>query len=437
MTIQYTPSTQTLFLIICSGTKNDQDPGSGLYREETSITSWLSPEAKASLMKGRNQALNLIFSESNSDQKLQDHPYNARIKPGKDFGNQESDARYIPAMWLYRGRFFLNLEEDGKIALLSSGHHCLILTGLFGLVTPTEFIQLYECPLEDVPAFSNTWQQDNLLTGVLLDYITRNGIKNWIDLTSQQEYREMVNWNLLRTQPDLHILHAHSKNFVSHEALPDFGVFLKKILINLTDDQFQKISEKQEWKTLALTTQVIPPDGWPMEESRRIDKLIKNGESQQIEYKAGLIGPGFNNLPKIVYNDMKYRVMKGICSFLNTTGGEMLIGVNDSQKIIGVSSELQKLKYSNNPEDEYNQIFEQMVVNYLGKLFLQSIKFEYRTIQKKVIVLIKVVKSNKPAYLRISKAGIPAREYWIRGNCSCRELKGRDITSHMREIGQE
>ena len=77
-----------------------------------------------------------------------------------------------------------------------------------------------------------------------------------------------------------------------------------------------------------------------------------------------------------------------------------------------------------------------MVVNYLGKLFLQSIKF-IQDHSEKVIVLIKVVKSNKPAYLAISKAGIPAREYWIRGNCSCRELKGRDITSHMREIGQE
>ena len=29
MTSQYSPSTQTLFLIICSGTKNDQAPGSG------------------------------------------------------------------------------------------------------------------------------------------------------------------------------------------------------------------------------------------------------------------------------------------------------------------------------------------------------------------------------------------------------------------------
>lgn len=437
MTPQYSPSTQTLFLIICSGTKNDQAPGSGLYREETSITSRISPEAKASLMKGRNQALNLIYSESNSDQRLRDHPYNARIKPGKDFGNQESDARYIPAMWLYRGRFYFNLEESGKKALLSSEHHCLILSGLFGLVTPTEFIQLYECPLEDVPVFSTNWQQDNLLTGVLLDYITRNDIKNCIDLTSQQEYREMINWNLLRTKPDLHILHAHSKNFVSHEALPDLGIFLKKVLIHLTDDQFQTISDKQEWKSLALTTQIIPPDGWPMEESRRIDKLIKNGESQQIEYKAGLIGSGFNDLPKIVNNDMKYRVMKGICSFLNTAGGEMLIGVDDSQKIIGVSSELRTLKYSNNPEDEYNQIFEQMVVNYLGRTFLPQIKLEYRTIQKKVIVLIKVVKSKKPAYIRISKTGKPTKEYWIRGNCSCRELKNADISSHMKEIGQE
>lgn len=91
---------------------------------------------------------------------------------------------------------------------------------------------------------------------------------------------------------------------------------------------------------------------------------------------------------------MKYRVMKGICSFLNTAGGEMLIVVDDIQKIIGIFSELRTLKYSNNPEDEYNQIFEQMVVNYLGRTFLPLIKLEYRTIQKKVIVLIKVTKSK-------------------------------------------
>lgn len=87
--------------------------------------------------------------------------------------------------------------------------------------------------------------------------------------------------------------------------------------------------------------------------------------------------------------------------------------------------------------DTYNQIYEQMVVNYLGRTFLPIIKLEYRTIQKKVIVLIKVVKSKKPAYLRISKTGNPVKEYWIRENCSCRELKGADITSHMKEIGQD
>jgi len=430
MTLQYAPTTKTLFLIICSGTKNDQAPGSGLYREENSIVTWLTPEAKKLLILGRNQALNLIRTESNNDQKLIDHPYNAKIQPGKDFGAKESSARYIPALWLYRGRFYSNLGEDGKKDLLSSGHHCLILSGLFGLVTPTEYIQLYECPLEDVPSFLNNWQQDNLLTNVLLDYITKNEISNIVDLSAQHVYRWMFNWDLLHGNPELHVLHAHSQKFVSHEALPDFGIFLKKNLINLSDEQILDITDKREWKTVALTNQVIPPEGWPMEELGRIELLIREGESRTFEYKESLTGRVFDDLDDrehpIVFNDMKYRVMKAIASFLNTEGGDLLIGVKDDKSIKGIDEDLDRIKSKFDREDYYRLILEDMISEYLGKVFADKITSKIIRLRQKPLLLISVKRSKIPAYLLRNKTGEKSRQYVVRQNNSTRSLNKDD-----------
>ncbi|MBQ8635830.1 putative DNA binding domain-containing protein [bacterium] len=58
----------------------------------------------------------------------------------------------------------------------------------------------------------------------------------------------------------------------------------------------------------------------------RIKKIIKNGEKTEVEFKAAQGG-----MPRSVYET--------VCSFLNTKGGEIVLGVDDNRNIIGIPSD--------------------------------------------------------------------------------------------------
>ena len=73
---------------------------------------------------------------------------------------------------------------EGKEKLLRSQHHVLILSGLYGLVTPTEPIQLYSCPIEEGLKIQEIWKKHNSLTRILVEYIKINKIKRVFDFTS-------------------------------------------------------------------------------------------------------------------------------------------------------------------------------------------------------------------------------------------------------------
>lgn len=57
----------------------------------------------------------------------------------------------------------------------------------------------------------------------------------------------------------------------------------------------------------------------------RIKKLIKSGEKINLELKTAQRG-----LPKSIYET--------VCSFLNTKGGEIILGVDDNRNISGITS---------------------------------------------------------------------------------------------------
>ena len=58
----------------------------------------------------------------------------------------------------------------------------------------------------------------------------------------------------------------------------------------------------------------------------RIKKIIKNGEKTEVEFKAAQGG-----MPRSVYET--------VCSFLNTKGGEIVLGVDDNRNVIGIPSD--------------------------------------------------------------------------------------------------
>ncbi len=410
------------------------------YNESDSIKPKLSASGWAALIQGRQKALSVLNREYYNGTPLKDYRYNRGLIPGPDFGKPmvAGDERYLPAASLYSGRFYLTLGKEGMDALKASPHHMLIVSGLFGLVTPAEPIQLYECPLEDLPAFSDVWLKDNLLTSILLDYIRTNNIRTIVDLTAQQEYRSLINWKLLNLREGLRCLHVHNQDHVADEGLPHLGAFTRTVLIPMTDDQLHAIDTPRMFEANCLSPDILPPEGWPLEESRRVERMIRCGESETVEFKATLIGDAEIDLPhNLGYTNEMYRNMKAINCFMNTNGGDLLIGVNDNNQVIGINRDLERLRDKRNPMDYYLQVLDQMIVEYLGKNLSKYITHEFRSINQKWLLRIRVEPSPQLVPLKIDARGSPTKEYWIRIIVSCRQLRSdreRDEYSRRRRL---
>lgn len=126
---------------------------------------------------------------------------NQHLAGGPDFAGDEK-RRYLPALQRYQGKFYvqgLGGATEAEQALYSSGHHFLIISGLYGMVSPDEPVQLYTCPVDvesvEVQTF---WRRVDTLTRILLDYIQKNSISMIFDCTSRQIYRDMINWDYLK-----------------------------------------------------------------------------------------------------------------------------------------------------------------------------------------------------------------------------------------------
>jgi hypothetical protein len=91
-----------------------------------------------------------------------------------------------------------------------------------------------------------------------------------------------------------------------------------------------------------------------------ISELIKQGESQTLEFKETL---EYDTEKKGKNKDILHSSLKTIAGFLNAAGGTLLIGVHDSGKIEGIERDLSIMKRGNNDR------FEQKIRNCLKDRF--------------------------------------------------------------------
>ena len=82
-----------------------------------------------------------------------------------------------------------------------------------------------------------------------------------------------------------------------------------------------------------------------------IDALIAAGESDKVEFKSSLhhpYGPLYpGQAPKQVQKLLRKSVTKTIAAFLNSGGGTLLIGVEDSGTVLGVEPDFVYLSQEN------------------------------------------------------------------------------------------
>ena len=141
-----------------------------------------------------------------------------------------------------------------------------------------------------------------------------------------------------------------------------------------------------------------------------IPDLIDIGEGQYLEFKSSLT---WDYRRKRINKDLNKAVMKNLVAFMNTTGGALLMGVDDDGQILGLEIEIQTLGKPNVDgfENNFNMAFNKMI----GVEYRQYISLDFSEIEKKTICRVLALPAPEPVFLRQGAH----EEFYIRtGNSS-------------------
>ncbi|MBQ6548230.1 MAG: ATP-binding protein [Candidatus Methanomethylophilaceae archaeon] len=160
------------------------------------------------------------------------------------------------------------------------------------------------------------------------------------------------------------------------------------------------------------------------DEKKEIEKLIEGGESYSLEFKSTIR----TNL-KTGEKDkrMEKAVLKSIVAFMNSDGGDLLVGVADDGEKIGVDVE------SFDNHDKMGLHITNLLSSQIGDEFIPFIKFkmlEYGQREDgtdRVVVRFKCEPTTTPVFLKDGKE----EQFYVRSGPSSVELTGADLIKYI------
>lgn len=165
-------------------------------------------------------------------------------------------------------------------------------------------------------------------------------------------------------------------------------------------------------------------------ETNSIDKLLDD-ESIDKEFKSSLS----LDFKKYRYQkdykvlkegEIEMSVLKTICAFLNTKGGNLLIGIDDDKNKIGINEELRLFHKSK--KDNFLKYFQdKIIISGLGNYATQFIDYQIMTensLDKPIVLSVVCKKSDKLIY-------VFNKEAYVRKGPSNRQLTGQELSDHI------
>ena len=129
-----------------------------------------------------------------------------------------------------------------------------------------------------------------------------------------------------------------------------------------------------------------------MRRHRRAEELLRLQESKTLEFKSSLLW----NLKEDRKDDRRvtHAALKTIAAFLNTEGGDLLIGVDDNRQVLGIEHD--RL----DDDDKFMRHLTQAVRNGLGDRAGTCIDPKTQIVDGKTVCLVSCQRSPEPVYLR-------------------------------------
>lgn len=159
-----------------------------------------------------------------------------------------------------------------------------------------------------------------------------------------------------------------------------------------------------------------------VQEEQDIREVIRQGEHEQLEFKTTL---RWDVKRDQISKDLERGVMKTIAAFLNSTGGRLVIGVDDHHQVFGLESDIASLAKQNH--DGFENHFNNLFVSMIGPEFRQYVKLSFHYINDKSVSLIQVDQAHRPAYLKTEKG----EDFFIRTGNATTALKVSQVAPYI------
>ena len=158
---------------------------------------------------------------------------------------------------------------------------------------------------------------------------------------------------------------------------------------------------------------------------RNAEELIKRGESKTLEFKSTLRW----NLKENRQDDkvVTHAVLKTIAAFLNTEGGDLLIGVADDGSIVGIEHD----QLEN--DDKFMRHLAQVVRNGLGDRAGTCIDPKTQIVQGKTVCVVSCQRSPEPVFLKWKgMEATPEGDFFVRSGPGTVKLPPESAREYIR-----
>jgi len=185
----------------------------------------------------------------------------------------------------------------------------------------------------------------------------------------------------------------------------------------------------------------------PEDDAEAIRTMINAGENDRIEFKLQslwsadltkeeILTSGSSEIRKYRNNASKFIIARSIAGFLNTDGGDLIIGIQEDRiknsiQAVGIEEDYHKLQDKDrNPDGYRRMIVDSIIQKYLPEIFNTASRFihlSFPSLSGRTLCHVHITPSDKPVFVNIGNEEL----FFIRVDASTRSITGKVLTQYI------
>jgi len=185
----------------------------------------------------------------------------------------------------------------------------------------------------------------------------------------------------------------------------------------------------------------------PEDDAEAIRTMINAGENDHVEFKLQslwsadltreeILSSESSEIRKYRNNASKFIIARSIAGFLNTDGGDLVIGIQEDRiknkiHVVGIEEEYRRLhEKDRNPDGYRRMIVDSVIQKYLPEIVNTASRFihlSFPSLSGRTLCHVHVLPADKPVFVDIGNEEL----FFIRIDASTRSITGKVLTQYI------